>query len=104
MRWFLLFIGLCLALTVLRAAIVALLIVLALSLLWGAFFRPAETFGFVALLLFGAVLQTHTIAVLLLIGFLAFVTRFRWEKVEPTPTAPAVPLLTHVPDSSSLDS
>lgn len=73
MRWLLIVIGVCFALAVLRAAIVVLFILVALSVLWGVFFRPAETFGFIALLLFSAVLQTHTIAVLVLIGFLGLV-------------------------------
>jgi hypothetical protein len=60
-------------LTVLRAALAVLLIVLVLSVLWGALFRPAETFGFILMLLFSAVLQTHTLAVLILIGFLCCV-------------------------------
>ena len=77
MRWVLLLLGMCVALTVLRAALAVLLIVLALSLLWGLFFRPAHCFGCGALLLFAAVLQTHTLAVLLVIGFLGFIALVR---------------------------
>lgn len=87
MRWFLIFIGVCLALTVLRAALAVLLIVVVLSLFWGALFRPAETFGFILLLLFSAVLQTHTIAVLILIGFLGFIVLLRQPAENQDPDA-----------------
>jgi hypothetical protein len=73
MRWLLIVVGLCLALTVLRAALAVLLIAWLLLVLWGILFKPAETFGLLALLMFGAVLQTHTVAVLLIVGFLACV-------------------------------
>lgn len=83
MRWLVILVGLCIALTVLRAALAVLLIVLVVSILWGAFFRPAETFGSILLVLFSAVLQTHTLAVLILIGVLGFVVVVR------RPVAPA---------------
>lgn len=93
MRWIVIIILACLAVTVLKAAVTLLLILLGLAVLWGVFFRPAETFGFVALLVFSAVLQTHTVAVLVLIGFLGFIAFMR-RPIEPREhTAEEPPLL-----------
>jgi hypothetical protein len=77
MRWFAIIIVACLALTVLRTAIVVLVAAVGLSVLWGVFFRPAETFGLLLLLAFISLLNLYPLAVLSLIGFLGFIVLMR---------------------------
>lgn len=77
MRWFAIIIVACLALTVLRAAIVVLVVAVGLSVLWGVFCRPAETFGLLLLLAFISLLNLYPLAVLSLIGFLGFIALVR---------------------------
>jgi hypothetical protein len=74
MRWLVIIIVACLLLTVLKAAIAVLLILLGIAVLWGVYFRPAETFGFFALLSFMSILERFPLPVLLLIGLLAVLT------------------------------
>ena len=74
-----------LILTALRAAIVVLVIVVFLSLVWGALFRTAETFGLLLLMMFMSVLNQQPLAVLSLIGFLGFIALMQKS---PTPSGP----------------
>lgn len=71
MRWLVIILVACLAVTVLRATIVVLLLLLALAVAWGVFFRPAETFGFFGLMAFLGILERYPLPVLLLIGLLS---------------------------------
>ena len=57
-----------LALAAFRWAAVLLLIAGALMLLWGAWFRPSETFGFLALNLFSEMLKRYPVMVCSLCG------------------------------------
>ncbi len=59
-----------LALAAFRWAVVLLLIAGALMLLWGAWFRPSETFGFLTFNLFSAMLKRYPISVGSLCGLL----------------------------------
>jgi hypothetical protein len=67
-RWLLIIIVTCLALTALKFAVIALAIALLISVLWGAFAHPAEAFGTLAFFLFANVLVNHTVACLALAG------------------------------------
>lgn len=73
MRWLIFILVACLALAVLKATIIALLIIFGLMILWGVLFRPAETFGFIALMGFMSLLEQRPLPVLLLIGFLGLI-------------------------------
>lgn len=77
MRWVMLFIAAGLALTVLKAAIVVLLLMIALAILWGIFFRSAQTFGLLAFLVFTSLLQQHPVPVLVLVGVLGVIAYVR---------------------------
>ena len=94
MKWFLIFIGACLALTVLKATALVLLILVALAVLWGTFFRPAETFVLLVLLVFTSLANQHPIAVLGVFAFLGFIALVRRDgpKMSPPPPPPAKPL------------
>jgi chromate transport protein ChrA len=83
-RWFLIFIGVCLGLAALRAAIAVLIVAIVLSLLWGMLFKPAETVGFAALLIFMGLLNQHPLPVLLVIAFFLSVALLRRPTEPPT--------------------
>lgn len=52
----------CLLVSVLRAVIIILCVAFAFMLLWGALFRPQETFGLMLLTAFMLTLQTYPLA------------------------------------------
>ena len=70
MRWLVIIIIACLLLTVLKAAIAVLLILLGIAVLCCLYSRPAELFGFFLLMSFMGVLERYPLPVLLLIGVL----------------------------------
>lgn len=60
----------CLALTVLKFAAFALVIVLIVSVLWGAFAHPAETLGVLIFFVFASAMASHAVACLTFLGLL----------------------------------
>jgi hypothetical protein len=95
MRWLVIIIVACLLLTVLKAAIAVLLILLGIAVLWGVYFRPAETFGFFALMSFMSVLERYPLPVLLLIGLLGVLAFLQRPDGAPASKDSAQKLLTH---------
>jgi hypothetical protein len=71
MRWLAIIIVACWVLAVLRVALIVLVVILALLILWGLLFRPAETVGAILLFVFLGLLEQHPVAVMLLVGVLA---------------------------------
>jgi hypothetical protein len=61
----------CLALTALKLAAVGLAILLIISVLWGAFAHPAETFGVLIFFVFGSAMSGHPVACLTFLGVIA---------------------------------
>ena len=72
MRLILILLVTCVIMAVLKLAIIALLVVLVITILWGAYAHPGELFGTLAFFLIANLLMTHTVACLMLIGFLGF--------------------------------
>jgi hypothetical protein len=70
-RWFLILLVACVALTALKFAAVALALVLVITILWGAYAHPGELFGTLAFFLIANLMMTHTVASLTLVGFLS---------------------------------
>jgi hypothetical protein len=68
MRLILILLVACIALTALKFAVIALLIVLAVTILWGAFAHPAETLGTFAFFVFASAMANHTVATLAFLG------------------------------------
>src|SRR5689334_20194586 len=95
MRWFVIIIFACLLLTVLKAAIAVLLILLGIAALWGIYFRPAETFSFFALMCFMSVLERYPVPVLLLIGLLGVLAYRQRPDGVPASKYSEPKLLTH---------
>jgi hypothetical protein len=62
----------CILLALLRYVVIAALVLLFTGLLWGALFRPQETFGLLAMLLVSGLVGGHPVACLVVAG-LAFV-------------------------------
>jgi chromate transport protein ChrA len=58
--------------TALKLAVLALLLALVITILWGAYAHPGELFGTLAFFLAANLLMTHTVACFALIGFIAF--------------------------------
>lgn len=81
MRWLLIFLTLCVALTVLRAAAAVLLIALAILFLRGAIFRTAETCTLLFLLLLTSLTSQHPIAVLMTFAYLGSLALVRQTPV-----------------------
>jgi len=71
-RWFLILLLACVAVTALKFAVIALVLLLAITLLWGAYAHPGELFGTLAFFVIANLLMTHTVACLTLVGFLGF--------------------------------
>jgi hypothetical protein len=95
MRWLVIIIVACLLLTVLKAAIAVLLILLGIAVLWGVYFRPAETVGFFALMCFMSVLERYPLPVLLLIGLLGVLAYLQRPDGAQTSKDTEPKLLTH---------
>jgi hypothetical protein len=80
MRWLVILLLACVALTVLKLAVIALALALVIVVLWGAFVHPAETLGTLAFFLFARILTTHTAPCLAFLGAIAICLLLR-----PTP-------------------
>lgn len=72
MRLMLILLVACVTMAALQYALVALLIVLAITILWGAYAHPAELLSTFAFFLLASVVTHHTVACLALGGFLGF--------------------------------
>ena len=95
MRWLVFVLVACLALAVLKATIIALLVTFGLMILWGVLFRPAETFGFFALMCFMSILERYPLPVLLLIGLLGVLAYLQRPDNAPSSNERGPNLLTH---------
>jgi hypothetical protein len=71
MRWFVILLVACIALTALKFVVIALALALVIVVLWGAFAHPAETLGTLAFFLFARILAMHTAACLAFLGVVA---------------------------------
>lgn len=76
MRFLGIFLLLCLAMAAARLAIVALTMTFLISLLWGALTRPAQAFGFMAMLIFMKLADAYP-AILLVVLLLVAVGTWR---------------------------
>lgn len=63
-------IGICIALALLKLALVVLLVATLLGIIIGLFHRPAETFGFLLFLLIASLANEHGGALLVVIGLI----------------------------------
>lgn len=99
MRWFLVLLVACVALTALRFAVIALVLILLITVLWGAYAHPGELFGTLAFILIANLLMTHTVACLALIGFLGFWLIVRRPDGAPESCDSEPKLLTYEPPS-----
>ena len=92
MHWFLILLVLCLGLSLLQYAVVALVLVLLISLLWRVYSRPAETFGLLGFLLFASVLMAHPLTVISFMALLALfgslTSQANRQPEMPLPSAP----------------
>jgi hypothetical protein len=80
MRWLLILLVACVALTALKFAVIALALAVVIMVLWGAFAHPAETLGTLAFFLFARILTTHTAPCLAFVAAIAICLLLR-----PTP-------------------
>jgi lysylphosphatidylglycerol synthetase-like protein (DUF2156 family) len=83
-KWFLILLVACVAVTALKFAIIALILALIITLLWGAYAHPGELFGTLAFFLAANLLMTHTVACLTLVGFIGFWLIVRRPDATPT--------------------
>ena len=70
----------CLLVALMQYVVIAAVVVLFLGLLWGALFRPQETFGLLAMLLVSRIVGAHPVACIVVIGgLLALPALVRWR-------------------------
>jgi hypothetical protein len=69
-RWLLIVLIACIALTALKFVVIALALALVIIVLWGAFAHPAETLGTLLFFLFAQAFMAHTAASLAFLGCL----------------------------------
>jgi len=65
----------CLTIAALQATFKVLLVILAILLAWGVFFRPRETLGFLAFFLLWSAVQNHFLVCAALFGLIAVAKR-----------------------------
>ncbi|KTE39795.1 MULTISPECIES: hypothetical protein [unclassified Sphingopyxis] len=68
MRLILILLSACVALAVVKAAIVALIILFAIALIWGVCLHPKEVMGFLAFCAALSLLKAHPLPSLLIVG------------------------------------
>jgi hypothetical protein len=71
-KWFVILLVACVTVMALKFAVIALVLALVITVLWGAYAHPGELFGTLAFFLIANLLMTHTAACLTLVGFLGF--------------------------------
>lgn len=93
MRWLLILLVACVALTALKFAVIALILALIITVLWGAYAHPAELFGTLVFFVMANLLMTHTVACFALVAFLGFWLIVRRPDRAPPEGDPAPKLL-----------
>jgi hypothetical protein len=88
-RWFLVLLVACVAVTALKFAVIALFLALIITVLWGAYAHPGELFGTLAFFLIANLLMNHTVACLTFAGFIGFWLIVRRPESVPTNDDPA---------------
>lgn len=76
MRLLLIFLSACVILAAVKVAIVALLVLLAVSLLWGLYLHPREVMGFLAYCTALGIIGAHPTVSLGIIGFAVIAGQF----------------------------
>jgi hypothetical protein len=94
-RWLVLLLLACVALTALKFAAIALVLILIITVLWGAYAHPGELFGTLAFFLVANMLMNHTGACLTLIGFLGVLVIIRSPNAPSERTSDQQKLLTY---------
>jgi hypothetical protein len=85
MQWLMILLVACLVLSALKFVVAALVLVLAITILWGVFTRPAEAFGLLIFSVVANVALSHTGAALAIVAFLGLLGVLR--RPQPGPRA-----------------
>jgi hypothetical protein len=84
MHWLLILLIVCVALAALKFVVAGLALLLAISIVWGVYSRPARTLGILAFWLAVGVVTMHPLATLGVVALLGTLSILRgW--IEPTP-------------------
>lgn len=72
----------CVLLAAVKVALAALLVLLAIGLVWSAATRPRETAGLIGLLILSGLIRDHGLGFLIVVGIAAFTGAVRQDRAE----------------------